>query len=211
MADYLVHACNLQPEANQTYESDIPIYNSVCRLAELQQINNLPDYIDFLSMFDDLIVFIAVLDNMQDETKLEQLSKLNLLGIKTDISQIPSRSSYIAVIDDFNVVYEALSNKRIDYTGALPGDIPYHLLSSGWYTNGEASIQINEMEYSLSGRGINMVIYDKESGCVLDSVAFDPLLTTEGISATRDYFKDEVFLRTYEQYLMEQDYAKGLR
>jgi len=88
------------------------------------------------------------------------------------------RYAYAAVISGGQVVFEDLGSDRRDY-------ITYHttidymaisLTSTSLYASRAGiatSVRINDVEYTLANRGINIVVFDRELGEVVDSVSID--------------------------------------
>lgn len=119
------------------------------------------NYISFISVKDE--ASLAFNDSMVDAMKNIGLTE-ELMG--------KYRYSYGAVIDSGQIVYEHLDNKLIDVSGEfLEGN--YSLKSAGLNCGNLSSIRINGQEYSLNMRGINIVVYDKMTKQVIDSVNFD--------------------------------------
>ena len=80
--------------------------------------------------------------------------------------------SYVAIVDRGELIYEALSDRRIEYETERNG-LKMKLLSAGWLNGQEASITIDGVQYANNTQGLNIVVYDHEEGLVIDSVTFD--------------------------------------
>lgn len=86
------------------------------------------------------------------------------------------RESYIAVITDGNVVVEKSSKNRIRFFFQMNFNNPLWvtMVSEGWrFRKEKSSILINNVEYSVNGRGLNIVIIDNLKECVVDFFNID--------------------------------------
>ena len=136
---------------------------------------NTTDINDYLEALADerYTIFISVRDeatvSMTDEIK-ENLKKLGLSESWNDAVQ----HSYLAMIDKGEVVYEKLSDKMLTYKGNFRnGLMRIDMSSAGFHVGNKSSIKINGEEKSINWRGFNIVVYNNERQCVIDSVNFD--------------------------------------
>jgi hypothetical protein len=120
-------------------------------------------------------VLIAVSDECSVSMNEEIMAQLRELGLTENLIgkvQLP----YIAVIDRGEVVYEALGGdprESLTWTGELRDGSGYEILSAGYHAGNTCAITIEDADYAVKWRGLNIVVYDNERGAVLDSVAFD--------------------------------------
>jgi len=70
------------------------------------------------------------------------------------------------------VMYESLSDEQIDFVEFFDLWL-VEVTSAGWAVGDISSIRINGTEHSVNGRGLNIVVFNKRTGMVEDSVAFD--------------------------------------
>ncbi|MDE6024107.1 MAG: hypothetical protein K2G45_01495 [Lachnospiraceae bacterium] len=82
------------------------------------------------------------------------------------------QSSYVAILDGNEVIFESMGEDEIEYSGNDEG-LEYYVSSAGWPVGNQSQIVINGNDYSFNSRGINIVVYDKESKSVVDQVVFD--------------------------------------
>ncbi len=61
-------------------------------------------------------------------------------------------------------------------------DAEYTIVSAGFECGDYSSIIIDGVEYSRNNRGLNIVVYNNETGQVIDTVCFD---TCDGLSVNR--------------------------
>lgn len=203
LADYLKNDCGLKPDYNKRYEEDLPIFYAVSDLISLQTTDDLSDYLAHLSNRKNTAILMAANNSLFGSMTERELSALTAQGLRTDFSQARP-DAYAAVIEDGKVCYEAYSDWKVSGDGSI-SEMPWEIESRGWLTNGYASISLDGCTYEESDPGLLLVVMDSESGTVLDSVLFNP---GAGICHRSDV---ENHLREYEQYLMQQDYARGIR
>lgn len=106
------------------------------------------------------------------ETIYKQMTKL---GLQCDLRG-KVQQAYIAVIDQGEVVYEALApdkTTQLSYNYTLQNGLECKITSGGLYSGNVSSILIGENEYSMNQRGLNFVIYDNVTQSIVDQVCFD--------------------------------------
>lgn len=132
------------------------------------------DYLDLLQKQEkDNLVIVSVKDTPGLNLDSVIAQKLTALGLKTNLEGKHGHS-YIAVIDDGNVIYENLGENL--EPSVYQAKVGGHnlMVTSRVYKNGnESVIKIDNKDYSVNRRGLNIVVFNKTSGLVIDSVAFD--------------------------------------
>ena len=180
------------------WEQDLISYNVLRNAAQLILENNFIEYINLISKEDsNYSIFIAASDDIIDGLNNNDKDSLRQLGLQTDFNGV-SYGSYIAIIENQTVVYESFSNKRQEVSRQSDYyPYTYSLTSSGYMDGSNASIFINDVNYAVNRRGLNIVIYDTEHNCVIDSVCFDTAsidhAVTRNNGLTKNYFQ---FLET---------------
>lgn len=199
---YLEECFNISGEYDNYWDQDLLLYQKVRKVALLELEQNFITYIEKLrDEFQDTMIFIAASDDMSQGLNEMDFNVLQSLGLQTDFSGA-IRNSYMAVIDNGQVIYEALSNRPLVYEGVRGrNEIKYRLYSAGWWTNANASIIINNREYAVNSRGINIVVYDKKRELVLDSVCFDT--SVDFHASVRNNVMINDFEEAFEQYIMD--------
>lgn len=79
------------------------------------------------------------------------------------------------MIDSGELLYENLGTKDKE-PSAWKGDIDglsINIVSKVWNNGNWSEIKINGIDYSVNARGLNIVVFDKQSRILVDSVAFD--------------------------------------
>ena len=156
------------------FDAKIPLYERLMEVADLQLERDFCAYLDRLnSSSHDLALFFAVADTALAESTDGEKVALNSIGFRTDFSGAGYADSFIGIIDGGNVVYECLSNREQNCEYRLEPRKVFGLNSSGGESGSRASVRLNGKELALNWRGLNVVVYDKKEGLVLDSVCFD--------------------------------------
>lgn len=119
----------------------------------------------------DYLVLFAVKDEASYAITKEIEAAMSQLGLKKSLED-KFRYSYIAVINEKDVIVERLSQEALSYDGKID-NIAVHIESAGGDVGNYSSIKINEEEYSVNARGLNIVVYDKNAGEVVSRVCFD--------------------------------------
>ena len=174
LGSFLINHYDLSQEYIEKWDQDLINYQKVKEivLLELEQ-----DFITNINMLKkeqaDKLIFIVASDEMTVGLNEADIDALHLLGLQTDFMNAV-QYSYIAVIDDGKVQYEALSNRPLYYKGICSqSQKEFELYSSGWWTSSRASIKLDNKEYAINYRGLNIVVYDCNLDLLLDSVVFD--------------------------------------
>lgn len=202
IGNYLLDNYEIPSRINSVWDNDLKIYQQVRNIAYLQMEQNFIEYLQKLVRdYKDKTIFITVKDDIGGCIDDEDRTALKVLGLQTDFSDV-FRHSYLAIIESGNISYEALSNRYLSYSNNLAmSGISYKLISSNWHTNSNASIMIDNKEYAINQRGMNIVVYDEENKMVLDRVCFD--LDAYPHVCIRDIQDTGRLLHDYEYYRIE--------
>ena len=149
------------------------------------QLHNEINIEKYLSMLDDdsYTIFITVKDEASKSLNKSLQEALSNLELTADWSDA-FHNSYYAVIENGQVMVEEMSNQKLDHSGSFrDGEVIYSLASAGFTNGNDCSIKINYSENAKRRRGLNIVVYDNELKCVIDSVCFDT--HSEELTASR--------------------------
>lgn len=177
------------------YDEMLKNYNKLSKVAMLQQQTDFSAYFDTLAQgVDDWTVLVVSREEFTTGMTSEDYEVIKeALGVQL-ISDSEYANSYAAIIDRGHLVYESTSNRKIEYEKDLYG-IPVSLLSSGWYISSDCSIELFDEETAEGGRGLNIVVFDRASGLIIDSVSIDTYLQNKPIS--RDAKKQKEYFSNY--------------
>lgn len=158
---------------NNSYAVYNGYFNTYPSIVALKNINSLDAYLSLLAGANDYIVFISAKDEFSSSLTEGQKASLHALGLQTDFNDGIFRYSYLAVLDSGKVMFEECVPTEIEYEYiAAPGDT-FIAVSGGILSSNISSVVLEGEEYSLDIRGLNIVVYSKGLGYVIDSVNFD--------------------------------------
>lgn len=197
LVEYLSSNYNLSQTQITEYEESLPLYQSAREIAYLQTQKDFTSYIQRLQQsISDWTILIVAKEEYTSGMSNEDYALLESMGLKL-IREGNYTDSYVAVIRQGEVRYEAVSDREITYRATLDGNV-VNMKSSGWNSPslGQGSIKIGKKEYAKDTRGLNIVIWDHETEMVIDSVVFDTY--REDKPATRSWRTINSYLRAYE-------------
>lgn len=138
----------------------------------LNSISGVYEYLDELKKSpDDYTIFLSVKDTPGMSLNNDISGKLRDLGLKTDLHD-KHWKSFAAVIDSGKAVYENISDNLIKESLNVNGN-NVDIVSGNLKSGNVSKIVINNTEYSVNRRGINIVVIDKKTDHIADSVCFD--------------------------------------
>ncbi len=151
----------------------------------LQLISSFKKYIHELQNIDKAII-ISVRDTPGHKITPELSRMLQNLGLNEDL-HAKHWHSYAAVIYKKHVLFEKLSAENAVYYETEILDNNITVSSAALKHGNKARIEINNKEYSINGRGLNIVVYDLLGKNLIDSVCFDSHVN--GIPCVRETIK----------------------
>jgi hypothetical protein len=151
-------------EKYSSWNTDLKLYNRQITAQKLVAQDNINDYIDILRD-ENYIVALSSSKNSNVDKKLTDA--LKQIGLQIDKDQ--KYNNYIAAVNSNNKVFEKWGNTGIN--GEAPiGDNRNLKIVSSEDVAGSSSILFDNTEYSYKGNGMNIVVYDKALGSVVDSI-----------------------------------------
>lgn len=142
------------------------------RLSEAESIKNETDVHEYLRKLGDSEFTILI--SARDDAS-------NVDGIEEDFMEmglVPKvngafRESYMAVIDQQQVIYEENSKDILNYTYTTESDHQIKLESAGNECGNNASVLVNGVECAGNLRGLNIVVLDSQNNEIVDSSVID--------------------------------------
>jgi phosphoglycerol transferase len=128
-------------------------------------------YLDAL-MDKNYTILISARDAATRGLDADLRSKLARLGIESELDG-NYWHSFIAVIDNRQIIYEEISEEALEHSGYLPNGMNYIIKSAGNQVGNNSSIVISGVECSVNRRGLNFVVFDNSTGRIIDYVNFD--------------------------------------
>lgn len=205
LSSYLQETYGLEGSTYEPYEENRVIYDKLTKLALLQLSADSEEIFDYLiENQEEYIICIAAQDDMENGLSEEEMDALHALGLQADYEEeLGFQDSYLAVLDGKEVLTEKLSNRRlyetctIEKAAANGDDLTIELMSSGYLTYPDSKISIDGTDYSMHGRGINIVLIDKETSCVVMSKCIDtfeteshPVSSGDNLKMLQDYWEE---------------------
>lgn len=195
LGDYLIKNHLAISNINPLYDNSLKKYQKINDVFTLIKTEDFYEYISQLKNTRGWDVLIVAGYEYAMGMSENDYSLLKDLGLKLIADGKPN-NSYIAVMENGNVQYEAVSDYELDYETQI-GSAAVKMASRNWWVSPPgSSIQINGSEYVRSNGGLTFVVYDSEANCVIDSVTFDTHEASK--PCIRDQGQAYQILHTYE-------------
>lgn len=173
--DYLVKQYGLKGSTNKQFDESVKYYDAY--YDNMLKYDMETDFNQYLSLLNenekDLTIFISGKGDVTAGLNSKDLEQLQQLGCKTVLGSEHQENSYLAVISGGKLVYENVNKDAIAYQYTLQNGTIANLSSNGDSAEAAAAINIDNKNYAINSAGLNIVVYDNQSGCVVDSVAFN--------------------------------------
>ena len=143
-------------------------------LSEIKSITDIDMYFDYL-LGKNCTIYIAVQDIQGYYMRQETVNRLKRLGFSDDIDLLLENEyhSFIGILNNGYIVTQQIGgDEHISYSDKFDG-YPVAIDSATLNTGNFSVINIKGRDYSVKGRGLNIVVRDNRTCCVIDSVAFD--------------------------------------
>ena len=142
---------------------------------EANDINTYLQLLDRAMEERNLMVIFCIKDIIGEFANEEINKNIHNLGLTIDLVENYGWKGYAAIIDNNEVIYEKIADKiggNVYYKNTVNNlDI---VISSKPFNDGNiGDIIIGGTNYSTDGRGLNIVVFDKDKHKVIDSVCFD--------------------------------------
>lgn len=124
---------------------------------------------------NNFMIFVSVKDEACDGWNPIIQNAMESLGFQSDFYN-NLQNSFIGVIDSGKIVFEQWEEAPMNLstqiqTSREAADVK--IISGGFAYGNISSIMIQNQEYSLNNRGLNIVVWDKKSEQVISSVSID--------------------------------------
>ncbi len=164
---------NVAAVEDEQWASTSDYYNHILGSAELPYITNFSEYLNALAKDEEYITFISVKDDAVRFITDEEISLLNRIGLNAPFADM-FRYSYCGIINPLDGNIEEISaTEQVTVNGSFDdGTVIYEITSGGTNAGIACSISINGTNYEVNGVGFNIVVYDRTTDKVIDSVCF---------------------------------------
>lgn len=146
----------------------------VVSLEECCKIDNFDDFLDYIeNNRDHIAIVMAIKDTPGSNMGKDTLIRLQLLGFKSFYTEL--WRMYIGIVDQGKLVVDKRAPQKEDtitYSTVIDNQ-KIDIKSSSWRRENIASIRINQIEYAVNIRGVNIVVYDYNTQKVVGAVGYD--------------------------------------
>ena len=172
MGEVLSGQFGISGRTEPQWEATREDYDFIMDYCTLDHVGEIELYLALLN-HDQYTVVLTSKDEFTSELRESTVEVLRQLGLSADLIG-QDGCNYVAVISGGEVLSEQISFDRVEYRGALRnGYVPLYVLSTrDEWGNGLTSIRIGEEEYSKNQSGLNVVVYNNQTGKIVDSVWF---------------------------------------
>lgn len=159
----------ISDETKQKYSDAVELYDQSTKLKETYKGGNLFGFLaDFLSDTDNMVLIVAK-DEASSKLDAADRTALAQYGLVA-LAELGFRDPYVACLDANGVIFE---QKGTPDQVVTCEDDAFNLYSAGYNAGNHTSIRINNREYSLNSRGLNLVVYNRARGEVVGQITFD--------------------------------------
>ncbi|MCM1111937.1 MAG: hypothetical protein NC399_01645 [Muribaculum sp.] len=176
LGDYLVRECNgTDVRDNPKYaflDEELAQYERRIIAARMEELSDPCEYVEAYADAGDFTILIAVRGDAANALTDTQRDAFRDMGF-TALADLEDADSYIGILADEGILYEEAGKSALTKAGRLLGGKRYDVASGGFDTGDTASCVIDDTEYALNKRGLNLVVYDNVGRNVADAVVFD--------------------------------------
>ena len=144
------------------------------------------DYLDLLKIvLPDYLIILSVRDTPGNMLNSEILKKIHDMGFRGFTKEL--WRMYIGISAKGNIVCDAVSKKREDrvvYDGQF-AEVNISVSSEAWRKGNSCKIAVDNEDFAVNKRGINLVVYDIENHRLVDSVCYDAHDGEQGVFSRR--------------------------
>lgn len=183
LGEYLVSNYDFEDKRNndryKDWNDSVELFHRQYKKCEIISASDFVSYIPLLND-DKYIILIASKNqnnNTYDSNDIAYLNEQLALDCRLDIDYL---NGYFAIIDGGNVIAES-TNEALGYITDDLGisyettidNLQLKICSSGSIMDGKTSLIVNGTDFSMDCDGINIAIYDKSLGEMVEMSAFD--------------------------------------
>ncbi len=173
IGDMLLNDYGLEPVMDEQYETTKPNYEHTINNANLVRITDPVEYLQNLKDQNYAVFIVAHGDSSRVLAHAPITNAMIDLGLQCSFVNNP-KCSYVAVINGEGIEYEEVSEEPIKYTGCIKKPrLLFELESDGSSSKASSSVIIGGEQSSKMNQGLNIVVYDKATYRIIDSVTFN--------------------------------------
>ena len=172
LAQYLDECYDFNKSMSLDFQEHQATYDKYSKVTHVALEQDLHNYLSILSASKmNYLIILSAKNGMKSGLCEADIKGLSYIDPTTEFNNMGEADSYIAVLcgDDR---YVNVSSEHQVYRKQI-NNLQIVVESAGYLDGNVSSILINGQEYSMNQRGINIVVYDKESGLVVDRATCD--------------------------------------
>ncbi|MDR2648163.1 MAG: hypothetical protein LBB94_00355 [Clostridiales bacterium] len=150
-------------------------------------LRNEKNYLRYLTLLGkrkvDLLLICAVKDTLGNAITADVLAKLNELGFTKPSKKL--WTTYIGVLDHGNCLCD-LAPETEQPSNYENETLKLKVTSQSWRKGNTAEIIIDEVDYAVNARGLNIVVWDTKESRLVDSAAFDAHARSDAVCYRRE-------------------------
>ncbi len=138
---------------------------------EIRKISEFGKYIDFLSANKKELLICAAARDTLHKIDAKSMKKLRSIGMKKIIA---GWVGYVYLSDQGVVQVDSCSGTQKSISESIDLDgLKVELVSRSFKDGNDSKIIVNNIDFSMNRRGLNVVVLDKQNMKLIDSVCFD--------------------------------------
>lgn len=175
-------------------------------------------YLDMLNALKDkYLIILCIKDSSGNNLDDEMLKKVHSLGFTKFTRDF--RVMYIGISNNGNIIMNKAGEKRdepLSFEGKI-GNVDVFAVSKSYNSGNNADILINGENYSLNGRGSNIVVADSVNGTVIDVSMFDsfadrpadkPTFYHRDLNCDAEFFKSHLYVQERYEYIWRPQFER---
>lgn len=206
--DYVIKNYGIKGKGNNSeFEKSVKYYDKYYN--KMLKYDMETDFNKYLTLLnenkEDLDIFICGRGDVTAGLNSKDIRQLQQLGCKVGFDESNYENSYVGVINGGKLAYEKVGEEAISYNYSLENGTVAGLYSNGKTGEDGAAITIDGKKYAINSAGLNIVVYDKESGCVVDSVSFNTHDSQKKWWRSGERSLELFMFKTYRNWVLENN------
>lgn len=155
---------------------ELLIQNTNSLLTVLKDTTDINKYLDIIDVLKHkFVIMLTVKDTPGSNLSASTIDKIKKIGFTNFTNKL--WVMYVGMIGMGKVIYDNKANSPEDKIELIDFDVTtgtkFELKSQSWRNGNKAEILIDGVDYAANIRGINLVVFDLESKCIIDSIGYD--------------------------------------
>lgn len=199
IGDYLHDRYGVKAKKNRQYDEDKLYYDKVRYIMKYAMSYRFDKYMELLNEnADDLVVIVTLQGDGIKELTKDEKALLKQFGIKEDLTKLEGQA-FICVKDGNEILYKERDGEKLEYTYRTDNtEIVINSYGAEALQKNTIVTTIDDINYACGKTGINIVILDKESELVLDSIYYK---NKNSFNHIKDDTSNIIFSK-YEEYVL---------